>query len=216
MAVSSRWAHGSPVLCLSAGTVPGCKLPVPGWGQAPLQLHSSWLQAVEQLNIKAKNFRDLLTDEPFSRQDIITLQVCVPSPCCSQEGPPESLGSAPLGHPTSPPSLGGFLPATYLVAVPQLLPTVFLPPASCLLPLGRMGLCTHCFPSLVLAYPPLQPVPAVSGPLLSVPGAISASEWPLFRPGSPPTLLRVGVGVCSAPQCWAQDTPEGVREPWVS
>ena len=130
MAVSSRWVHGSPVLCLSAGTVLGCKLPVPGWGQAPLQLHSSWLQAVEQLNIKAKNFRDLLTDEPFSRQDIITLQVCVPSPCCSQEGPPESLGSAPLGHPTSPPSLGGFLPATYLVAVPQLLPTVLLPPAS--------------------------------------------------------------------------------------
>ncbi|XP_073646486.1 RING-type E3 ubiquitin-protein ligase PPIL2 isoform X2 [Tursiops truncatus] len=31
-------------------------------------------EAVEQLNIKAKNFRDLLTDEPFSRQDIITLQ----------------------------------------------------------------------------------------------------------------------------------------------
>ncbi|OBS63539.1 hypothetical protein A6R68_07947 [Neotoma lepida] len=30
--------------------------------------------AVEQLNIKAKNLRDLLTDEPFSRQDIITLQ----------------------------------------------------------------------------------------------------------------------------------------------
>ncbi|XP_073079717.1 RING-type E3 ubiquitin-protein ligase PPIL2 isoform X3 [Manis javanica] len=31
-------------------------------------------EAVEQLNIKAKNFRDLLTDEPFSRQDLITLQ----------------------------------------------------------------------------------------------------------------------------------------------
>uniref|UniRef100_A0A8C6DH95 RING-type E3 ubiquitin transferase n=1 Tax=Moschus moschiferus TaxID=68415 RepID=A0A8C6DH95_MOSMO len=31
-------------------------------------------EAVEQLNIKAKNFRDLLTDEPFCRQDIITLQ----------------------------------------------------------------------------------------------------------------------------------------------
>ena len=30
---------------------------------------------MEQLNIKAKNFRDLLTDEPFCRQDIITLQV---------------------------------------------------------------------------------------------------------------------------------------------
>ncbi|XP_008840431.1 RING-type E3 ubiquitin-protein ligase PPIL2 isoform X3 [Nannospalax galili] len=31
-------------------------------------------EAVEQLNIKAKYLRDLLTDEPFSRQDIITLQ----------------------------------------------------------------------------------------------------------------------------------------------
>lgn len=37
---------------------------------------------MEQLNIKAKNFRDLLTDEPFSRQDIITLQVGVPFPAC--------------------------------------------------------------------------------------------------------------------------------------
>ncbi|EGV96274.1 Peptidyl-prolyl cis-trans isomerase-like 2 [Cricetulus griseus] len=31
-------------------------------------------EAVQQLNIKAKNLRDLLTDVPFSRQDIITLQ----------------------------------------------------------------------------------------------------------------------------------------------
>ncbi|XP_074148189.1 RING-type E3 ubiquitin-protein ligase PPIL2 [Sminthopsis crassicaudata] len=31
-------------------------------------------EAVEQLNIKTKNFKDLLTDEPFSRQDILTLQ----------------------------------------------------------------------------------------------------------------------------------------------
>ncbi|XP_043924710.1 RING-type E3 ubiquitin-protein ligase PPIL2 [Protopterus annectens] len=31
-------------------------------------------EAVEQLNLKAKNFNDLLTDEPFTRQDIITLQ----------------------------------------------------------------------------------------------------------------------------------------------
>uniref|UniRef100_A0AAY5ESG3 RING-type E3 ubiquitin-protein ligase PPIL2 n=1 Tax=Electrophorus electricus TaxID=8005 RepID=A0AAY5ESG3_ELEEL len=30
--------------------------------------------AVEQLNIKTKNYKDLLTDEPFTRQDIITLQ----------------------------------------------------------------------------------------------------------------------------------------------
>ena len=31
-------------------------------------------EAVEQLNLKAKNLRDLLTDEPFTRPDIITLQ----------------------------------------------------------------------------------------------------------------------------------------------
>uniref|UniRef100_A0A8C5RX25 RING-type E3 ubiquitin-protein ligase PPIL2 n=1 Tax=Laticauda laticaudata TaxID=8630 RepID=A0A8C5RX25_LATLA len=31
-------------------------------------------EAVEQLNIKTKTFKDLLSDEPFSRQDIITLQ----------------------------------------------------------------------------------------------------------------------------------------------
>lgn len=41
---------------------------------------------MEQLNIKAKNFRDLLTDEPFSRQDIITLQVGVPG-----AAPPTSM-----------------------------------------------------------------------------------------------------------------------------
>ena len=31
-------------------------------------------QAVEQLNIKPRNFKDLLTDEPFTRKDIITIQ----------------------------------------------------------------------------------------------------------------------------------------------
>ncbi|KAL9834152.1 RING-type E3 ubiquitin-protein ligase PPIL2 [Geothlypis trichas] len=31
-------------------------------------------EAVEQLNIKPKSYRDLLTDEPFTRQDIVTLQ----------------------------------------------------------------------------------------------------------------------------------------------
>lgn len=31
-------------------------------------------EAVERLNIKAKNFKDLLTDEPFERIDIITIQ----------------------------------------------------------------------------------------------------------------------------------------------
>lgn len=29
---------------------------------------------MEQLNIKTKSFKDLLTDEPFTRKDIITLQ----------------------------------------------------------------------------------------------------------------------------------------------
>lgn len=32
------------------------------------------LQAVDRLNIKTKNFRDLLTDEVFTKADIITLQ----------------------------------------------------------------------------------------------------------------------------------------------
>ncbi|TRY93603.1 hypothetical protein DNTS_005199 [Danionella cerebrum] len=31
-------------------------------------------EAVEQLNIKTKSYKDLLTDEPFTRQDLITLQ----------------------------------------------------------------------------------------------------------------------------------------------
>ena len=32
------------------------------------------LQAVERLNLKPRHFHDLLTDEPFTRADIITLQ----------------------------------------------------------------------------------------------------------------------------------------------
>ena len=32
-------------------------------------------QAVEKLNITPKHFRDLLTDEPFKRTDIIDIQV---------------------------------------------------------------------------------------------------------------------------------------------
>lgn len=35
---------------------------------------SSFSQAVRELNIKAKNWKDLLTDEPFTRADIITIQ----------------------------------------------------------------------------------------------------------------------------------------------
>ncbi|CAB3983107.1 peptidyl-prolyl cis-trans isomerase-like 2 [Paramuricea clavata] len=31
-------------------------------------------EAVEQLNIKPRNFKDLLTDEPFTRKDIVTIQ----------------------------------------------------------------------------------------------------------------------------------------------
>lgn len=31
-------------------------------------------EAIEQLNVKAKNWKDLLTDEPFKRSDLITLQ----------------------------------------------------------------------------------------------------------------------------------------------
>ena len=31
-------------------------------------------QAVEELNIKTKNWKDLLTDEPFLRKDIIEVQ----------------------------------------------------------------------------------------------------------------------------------------------
>jgi peptidyl-prolyl cis-trans isomerase-like protein 2 len=33
-------------------------------------------EAVERLNIKAKFWKDLMTDESFSRKDIITIQVC--------------------------------------------------------------------------------------------------------------------------------------------
>jgi peptidyl-prolyl cis-trans isomerase-like 2 len=31
-------------------------------------------EAVEELNVKAKNWKDLITEEPFSRKDIIHLQ----------------------------------------------------------------------------------------------------------------------------------------------
>ncbi|ELK26284.1 Peptidyl-prolyl cis-trans isomerase-like 2 [Myotis davidii] len=67
-------------------------------------------EAVEQLNIKAKNFRDLLTDEPFSRQDIITLQVRS-LPLCSREGPREPWHSClcrPHLSPQDPTNLDKF------------------------------------------------------------------------------------------------------------
>lgn len=33
------------------------------------------VQAIKELNIKTKNWKELLTDEPFTRADIITIQV---------------------------------------------------------------------------------------------------------------------------------------------
>lgn len=33
-----------------------------------------YFQAVEQLNIKTRNWKDLVNDEPFTRKDIITIQ----------------------------------------------------------------------------------------------------------------------------------------------
>lgn len=62
---------------------------------------------MEQLNIKAKNFRDLLTDEPFCRQDIITLQVItLLAPCLRSLAEPLPA----VGHPgplhRSPPQSG--------------------------------------------------------------------------------------------------------------
>ena len=40
----------------------------------PHTSHSYSFDAVEELNIKARNFTDLLTGQPFTRADIITLQ----------------------------------------------------------------------------------------------------------------------------------------------
>lgn len=34
------------------------------------------MQAIKELNIKTKNWKELLTDEPFTRADLITIQVC--------------------------------------------------------------------------------------------------------------------------------------------
>ena len=38
-------------------------------------LPTIFTQAVDELNLKSKNFKDLLTSEPFTRKDIITIQV---------------------------------------------------------------------------------------------------------------------------------------------
>jgi len=42
-----------------------------------LSLHVNALQtqAIQELNIKPKNWKELLTDEPFTRNDLITIQV---------------------------------------------------------------------------------------------------------------------------------------------
>uniref|UniRef100_A0A8C9FC74 RING-type E3 ubiquitin-protein ligase PPIL2 n=1 Tax=Pavo cristatus TaxID=9049 RepID=A0A8C9FC74_PAVCR len=63
-------------------------------------------EAVEQLNIKPKCYKDLLTDEPFTRQDIVTLQLerlsllgCLPFQliCCMKWVPVE-LSDVFLNH----------------------------------------------------------------------------------------------------------------------
>lgn len=72
------WDRSAP---LGGSLVPSfAPSPTPGWAldcglQGGTVTVALLAMAVEQLNIKAKNFRDLLTDEPFCRQDIITLQV---------------------------------------------------------------------------------------------------------------------------------------------
>lgn len=38
-------------------------------------LFSVALQAIKELNIKIKNWKELLTDEPFTKEDLITIQV---------------------------------------------------------------------------------------------------------------------------------------------
>lgn len=39
-----------------------------------LNMQNYIFQAIEQLNIKTKNWKDLLTDKPFQRKDLITIQ----------------------------------------------------------------------------------------------------------------------------------------------
>ena len=34
-------------------------------------------EAIRELNIKPKNWKELLTDEPFTKEDIITIQVSI-------------------------------------------------------------------------------------------------------------------------------------------
>lgn len=41
------------------------------------------LKAIKELNIKTKNWKELLTDEPFAKEDIITIQASSTFNLCS-------------------------------------------------------------------------------------------------------------------------------------
>lgn len=41
----------------------------------PLRVFLFVTQAIKELNIKTKNWKELLTDEPFTKDDLITIQV---------------------------------------------------------------------------------------------------------------------------------------------
>ena len=79
-------------------------------------------EAVETLNIKTKNYKDLLTDQPFTKADIITLQVRL-EPCLST-----ALGVVdPYIHSSLHPSLDPspappFLSPSLRPSIPPILP----------------------------------------------------------------------------------------------
>lgn len=43
--------------------------------KAEPSLWTKLVQAIKELNIKTKNWKELLTDEPFTKSDLITIQV---------------------------------------------------------------------------------------------------------------------------------------------
>ena len=45
------------------------------WYFLSLHVNALQTQAIQELNIKPKNWKELLTDEPFTRNDLITIQV---------------------------------------------------------------------------------------------------------------------------------------------
>ena len=61
-----KWKCPCQVLC--------CKSSTQLTSAARSQRHGHCLQAIEELNIKPKFWKDLLTDEAFTRKDIIHLQ----------------------------------------------------------------------------------------------------------------------------------------------